>query len=314
MESIAKENILKQTQYGLKIYSYILRRYYPGEIVLSISGMQVNQTKNPFNDNRYTLQITFSDGIFIFRDTELHNFKGDPFDFAKLYFNTNGYDLLLRIIKDLNLVSHNIEDSRRLNKSESIAGYSTINTELPMFSFFRAPISNIYPTKEINIINTYEMIINNSYILRTMNLREESNSSTAKKIKAQKFDYVIFSGCFSKRMNNAIIKKSGLIVFDFDHIQDLEGLKRNLLQDEYFETELMFISPSGNGLKWIISIDNTKASHQDYFTAISNYLSYTYSIEADKSGKDISRACFLPYDPEAYINPKYLKNDIKKRI
>jgi hypothetical protein len=27
----------------------------------------------------------------------------------------------------------------------------------------------------------------------------------------------------------------------------------------------------------------------------------------DKSGKDVSRACFLPHDPEAYINPKNLK-------
>ena len=29
------------------------------------------------------------------------------------------------------------------------------------------------------------------------------------------------------------------------------------------------------------------------------------SVEPDKSGKDISRACFLPHDPEAYINPLY---------
>jgi hypothetical protein len=33
----------------------------------------------------------------------------------------------------------------------------------------------------------------------------------------------------------------------------------------------------------------------------------TYQLEVDKSGKDISRACFLPYDSEVFINPKYLQ-------
>ncbi len=70
--------------------------------------------------------------------------------------------------------------------------------------------------------------------------------------------------------------------------------------------QLLFTSPSGDGLKWIIPIDITTASHTDYFRAISNYVRQTYGIEADKSGKDISRACFLPHDSNAYLNPKYL--------
>jgi hypothetical protein len=28
--------------------------------------------------------------------------------------------------------------------------------------------------------------------------------------------------------------------------------------------------------------------------------------DPDKSGSDVSRACFLPYDPDCFINPKYL--------
>lgn len=41
--------------------------------------------------------------------------------------------------------------------------------------------------------------------------------------------------------------------------------------------------------------------------AIANYIKEVYKLEVDKSGKDIPRACFLPFDPEAYINPKYLQ-------
>ncbi len=85
-----------------------------------------------------------------------------------------------------------------------------------------------------------------------------------------------------------------------------------MLNDEYFETELLFVSPSGDGLKWIISIDITEATHQNFFQAIANYIKEVYQLEVDKSGKDISRACFLPHDPEVYINPKYLNAKIEK--
>jgi len=85
-----------------------------------------------------------------------------------------------------------------------------------------------------------------------------------------------------------------------------------LLKDEYFETEMLFVSPSGDGLKWIIPIDITEATHQNFFQAIANYIREVYQLEVDKSGKDVSRACFLPHDPEAYINPKYLTDKIKK--
>ena len=94
---------------------------------------------------------------------------------------------------------------------------------------------------------------------------------------------------------------------DFDHLPNLSEMKNRLLSDEYFDTQLLFVSPSSDGLKWIISIDTGAATHADYFAAIANYIKQTYQIEVDKSGRDISRACFLPHDPQAYINPIYLK-------
>jgi hypothetical protein len=40
-----------------------------------------------------------------------------------------------------------------------------------------------------------------------------------------------------------------------------------------------------------------------------NYLVQSGYPEPDKSGSDVSRSCFIPYDAEAYINPKY--NNVK---
>jgi hypothetical protein len=98
-----------------------------------------------------------------------------------------------------------------------------------------------------------------------------------------------------------------MLCVDFDHLNSVETLFNCLLNDDYFDTLLLFRSPSGDGLKWIIPIDVTQATHANYFLSVSNYLKATYNVETDKSGKDISRACFLPHDSEAFINPLFLK-------
>ena len=48
---------------------------------------------------------------------------------------------------------------------------------------------------------------------------------------------------------------------DFDHVTEPEALKQKLINHEYFDTELMFTSPSGDGVKWIISIDLKNWEH-----------------------------------------------------
>ena len=98
------------------------------------------------------------------------------------------------------------------------------------------------------------------------------------------------------------MQHSGLLCIDFDHVETVEALFRKLLEDEYFETQLLFRSPSGQGLKWIIPIDLVKASHEDYFDSVATYCEKTYGIAPDRQCRDVGRACFLPYDPNAYLN------------
>ena len=56
--------------------------------------------------------------------------------------------------------------------------------------------------------------------------------------------------------------------------------------------------------------DGTPLTYGEYFTILSNYSRKTYGVEADPSGKDICRACFLPYDPNAFLNPLYIEDDL----
>jgi hypothetical protein len=173
-----------------------------------------------------------------------------------------------------------------------------------LFSFFKAPISNIIPHKSVCLRQVYNAIKGDDYKERTQQLRSISDPKEARKFKAAHFDYCTFSGVFTYRNDKALIKHSGLLCVDFDHLNNVETLFKRLLQDEYFDTQLLFRSPSGDGLKWVIPIDILQAPHDIFFAAVANYILQTYGIEVDKSGRDVSRACFLPHDPYVYLNPK----------
>ena len=96
------------------------------------------------------------------------------------------------------------------------------------------------------------------------------------------------------------------MVIDIDQVKDVEKIKTTLLNDEKLRTELLFVSPGGNGLKWVIQSYPEKYEHSFFFQGVSAYLKKRYAIETDQSGKDLARACFICYDPNAYLNPQYL--------
>lgn len=136
--------------------------------------------------------------------------------------------------------------------------------------------------------------------------------SRSKRYKATHLTIALF-GIICKRNEKELIMHSGLMCLDFDHVENIVELKQQLLNHEYFDTELLFVSPSGNGLKWIIPVDLKGWEHSRYFKAVANCIKATGLPLVDMSGSDVARSCFLPYDPQAYINPKY-KDDVEENI
>jgi hypothetical protein len=304
---INRETILDKTHYGLTIYAHVLQQYYPGETVLSLSGRDCQPTRNPFNDGKPTLKIEIISNCAQHIDTENSISKGDAFDFAGLHYKLEGKalheklneELYLRIGKQSGFRISPIADP-------DISLLQIQKVKSPVFSYFKAPVSNTVPYKEVSLLDVYYLLLSSKLANQTTTLRTLTDKQEARKYKASLFPYVTFSGTFSKRNDQSLLRHSGLITIDFDHVENVQELKVRLLQDEYFETELLFVSPSGDGLKWVIPIDLTKSKHQHYFKAIANYLKHQYQLAVDPSGKDVSRACFLPHDTEAFINPKYL--------
>ena len=178
------------------------------------------------------------------------------------------------------------------------------NRNTPLLRRHHIAVPNSLSSKH-TISDAYNYIIGPYAKDRTQKLRSISDRSRARNYKSANFDYATFCGEFTCRKNDALKSDSGLLCIDFDHVPDIETLFARLLQDEYFTTDLLFRSPSGDGLKWIIGTDRSQRKDPRFFKALEHYSLQTYGIRPDASGKDIARACFLPYDPNAYINPKY---------
>ena len=177
----------------------------------------------------------------------------------------------------------------------------------PQFSYFKAPVKNLKPYTSVTLQQVFKGITGEFFKTQTQRLRTLKEND-ARKYKAMRFDYVTFSGTFTQRRIEGLKENSGLICLDFDHLgPDITGIKTRLIKDPEIAPQLLFVSPGGNGLKLVLEIDLEEASHKIWFLALSNYYKANHQLEADKSGSDVSRACFLGWDPEAYINPKYVQ-------
>lgn len=173
------------------------------------------------------------------------------------------------------------------------------------FSLFLAPITNTSPIRDITLQDCCDYIRSNIAAARTMALRSASSPDEHDAIKRQQFDFVTFSGTFSTRKKDGLVQYSHLVCLDFDHIsyvaEDIKSLKEQIATDEMFPTLLAFVSPSGDGLKVVVSIECDALEHEVAYAALSTYFKEKYGVDADPQCKDIARACLLPYDPDAIL-------------
>lgn len=112
---------------------------------------------------------------------------------------------------------------------------------------------------------------------------------------------IMFAGVFSQRNSNGLVEHVGLMSVDFDGFPDTKTMfeqKEKLKQNKHFV--MLFISPSGNGIKGVVRIPNaTKETHPRYFAEFQTKFEFDYW---DKSCSNVDRVCFESYDPEIYVN------------
>lgn len=166
------------------------------------------------------------------------------------------------------------------------------------FSYFSKGITQTKPDESIDINRLIALISGNTCKSNIEQLRRTDDKKQRNQIK-RSLGYVTVSGVFSQRGNDYLQEHSGLICMDFDDLEKPDDVKDTLAADPH--SMALFISPSGNGLKVIVPIDAT--NHLGCFKALEDYYRKQYQLTVDPSGKDVARATYLSYDPEALYNP-----------
>lgn len=117
---------------------------------------------------------------------------------------------------------------------------------------------------------------------------------------------VAVNGVFNEITNVGLAQYSNVTAMDFDQFhseEKLQSIMRRLKLTPFVLAA--FRTPSGNGLKAIVLHDNNDpAQHADlYSQLLVTFQDVNKDATLDKSCSDLRRLHYLPYDPDAYINP-----------
>jgi len=105
-------------------------------------------------------------------------------------------------------------------------------------------------------------------------------------------------------------------IIDIDHLSefdiDMASLKHKLMKDP--RVELLFTSPGGDGLKVFFRFTervNDTGYYAMFYKSFCMRFSEQYGLNGavDSKTNDVSRCCFVSYDPEAFFNPDPEKID-----
>lgn len=157
---------------------------------------------------------------------------------------------------------------------------------------------------------TFEEMLNrikNGYYAEAINpirkLIEEGKRKEADALKAKLVAFTASGRVDGKRNNDNIKDYAKQLVIDYDKVpQDrMYELKTKICQCTF--TYACFNSPSGQGFKVFVRVDSDAAHHREAFIQVQKVYEQFTNAKIDASGKDISRLCFVSYDPQLYYQP-----------
>ncbi|GAA4043401.1 hypothetical protein GCM10022409_31740 [Hymenobacter glaciei] len=124
-----------------------------------------------------------------------------------------------------------------------------------------------------------------------------------------RLDNFSVGGTFTRRKDAALVTASGLLVLDFDGMSGrVADARAELLADTHLveSLALLFVSPSGDGLKVVVMADPNHDRRENY-RRLDQYLTrrYGWGPTLDKNTTDLSRACFISHDPNAWLAPAF---------
>lgn len=110
-------------------------------------------------------------------------------------------------------------------------------------------------------------------------------------------------------------------IIDIDHLKEKELSVENLRFDFMLDNRVVmaFVSPSGNGLKLLFRLKekcHDYAQFSIFYKLFAQHFSQQYQLfqVVDNKTSDVTRACFLSYDPDCSFNQKAEAVDMNSYI
>ncbi len=171
-------------------------------------------------------------------------------------------------------------------------------------------IKTVFDGKKISISEILMRIKNGDYREEIDRLRGMVMDSEEQKKYKRTLPYFTPAGIFEVRNDDGLIEHSGILILDFDHLNEAVEKKSAVVKDPH--VLFTFISCRGNGLAVGIRVDGNY--HSESFDAAKLYFDSTYQLEADIHCRNVSRPRIVSYDPDLFYNSEAKKFTIDSAL
>ncbi|MDQ3191276.1 MAG: DUF3987 domain-containing protein [Bacteroidota bacterium] len=168
-----------------------------------------------------------------------------------------------------------------------------------IFKQFNIPVEN----KSLIIIT--KEIIEGKYKNEVKQVRaafQSGNKEEADKLKKQLLAFTPSATYGGGRKLEHLLDYSQFIILEIDKLttEQLETAFKKAIIIPY--TFSCFRSPSGNGIKILVQVNSHLQDHKQAYLQVADHYQREIGFPIDPSGKDVTRLCFVSYDPQAYRN------------
>ncbi|MEJ7821348.1 MAG: BT4734/BF3469 family protein, partial [Chitinophagaceae bacterium] len=191
-------------------------------------------------------------------------------------------------------------------------------------SFFKPPISNIYRKIDTPLLAVLTYVKRGHSSIWFGDLQQITNEYRSIKDKKKKSDFkennfpgFTPSGIFRCRKDDDLIEHSEVVHVDVDDLDKEQFIKvQQSLKDIEPLIIASFTSPSKNGYKIFFRSNKDFTQRQNYEAGV-KLLMEKLQLPKEKfdfSCSNLSRLCFMPYDPDCFISPILKQTGIIENI
>lgn len=133
-------------------------------------------------------------------------------------------------------------------------------------------------------------------------LAQQGNKEGADKLKKKLPAFTPSATFEGGRKLEYVMQYSKFIILDLDNLSQQQIIDVSEKVKTIPFTFSSFKSPSWNGIKIIVEVTTEQEHHEQAYTQIADFYEKELNQVIDRTGKDITRLCFVSYDPDTFRN------------